>query len=73
MYEPQEISEDFDSLVSVAIQLEDLDVVIQDHSHVILGQGSFAKVYLCRHKRTHALYALKVVDSKDRFEPKWHF
>lgn len=61
MHDPLETSEDFDSLVNVTIQLEDLDVVIHDNSHVILGQGSFAKVYLCRHKRTHALYALKVV------------
>jgi hypothetical protein len=44
-----------------SIGIDDLDVVIQNEAHVILGQGSFAKVYLCRHKLTHRLYALKVV------------
>jgi hypothetical protein len=61
MHAPYENSEEHDQSVDAAIPLEDLDVVIHDNTHVILGQGSFAKVYLCRHKRTHTPYALKVV------------
>ena len=49
-----------------AFALEDFEIHTQDESQVLLGKGSFAKVYLARCRRDGRLYALKVVSSKDR-------
>lgn len=46
------------------IELIDIDYVYEEDAKinkVLLGKGSFATVYLVKHKRTKKLFALKVV------------
>ena len=46
------------------IDLSEIEFVYEEGKKgkkVVLGKGSFASVYLIRHKRTFQLFALKVV------------
>jgi aurora kinase len=42
------------------VQISDFEIL------KILGQGSFGKVFLSKHKKTNAIYAIKVIDKTDK-------